>query len=470
MRCRKEGSLNERYAEYMSLGQVAVRHFKLGETQVSSFCKKVKDMQGQRSFKGVPGGWWGGLALFALAGTTGALMRYWMLVGFPGWANFVNVRHAHSHLMYFGWVTPALMLLIAANLPAQTGKPVPGGVRAISGAALGTAGLAYLPFLLYGYELAPVLGKSLPLSVIASSLNILVWYAFALWYRKATRGVRRDRNRNPALRLWDGAVLFLLLASTGAWARGALMGMKVDDPFLGDAAVHLFLDLFSEGWLQLGLLGLVYAALPAIPAPDRWANRLLFAGLPLTFLLGVPIHLVPTALRLIAGVAGGMAALGVALHLWNIWKSAGQGGLRFWGLVLAIWAVKLAMLLGVSIPPLARWGETMVLRILYLHVFLLGTVTLGLLASAQQTWGKEAIASQTGFRVAVLALLASLIPLTGLWPQALGGRWRLAFAALAAWGPVVMALFSLVSASRRARWVMRTKGLQTGETDSVRIQ
>ena len=35
--------------------------------------------------------------------------------GLPGGLAYVNVRHAHSHLMFFGWVTPALMGLIAAT-------------------------------------------------------------------------------------------------------------------------------------------------------------------------------------------------------------------------------------------------------------------------------------------------------------------------------------------------------------------
>ncbi|MCS6826625.1 MAG: hypothetical protein NZ553_08445, partial [Caldilinea sp.] len=50
------------------------------------------------------------LAALTLAAWTGVLMRFGMIYGMPAWAqNFGAVRHAHSHLMYFGWVTLALM-------------------------------------------------------------------------------------------------------------------------------------------------------------------------------------------------------------------------------------------------------------------------------------------------------------------------------------------------------------------------
>ena len=59
------------------------------------------------------------LALFALAlaADTGVLLRFGLIHGMPDWAqNYGAVRHAHSHLMYFGWVTLALMTIIWAEL------------------------------------------------------------------------------------------------------------------------------------------------------------------------------------------------------------------------------------------------------------------------------------------------------------------------------------------------------------------
>lgn len=56
--------------------------------------------------------WWGGLALFCLAGATGAIFRFKQIYGGLGLFSLGNVQHAHSHLMYMGWATPVLMGLI----------------------------------------------------------------------------------------------------------------------------------------------------------------------------------------------------------------------------------------------------------------------------------------------------------------------------------------------------------------------
>ena len=64
--------------------------------------------------------------LLTIAAATGVLLRFGLFMGMPGWAlNYAAVRHAHSHLMYFGWVTLGLMALIWHFLPHLTGRPAP---------------------------------------------------------------------------------------------------------------------------------------------------------------------------------------------------------------------------------------------------------------------------------------------------------------------------------------------------------
>ena len=49
------------------------------------------------------------LAALLIAAAAGALIRFGLLNGFPTWAaNYTAVRHAHSHLMYFGWGSLAI--------------------------------------------------------------------------------------------------------------------------------------------------------------------------------------------------------------------------------------------------------------------------------------------------------------------------------------------------------------------------
>lgn len=391
--------------------------------------------------------WNAALAAFLVAGLTGSLLRFWMVEGFPPGINLLNVRHAHSHLMYFAWVTPALMALIAARLPAQTGKPAPAGMRWAAGAALFLGLLAYPPFFLWGYQPALLAGQRLPLSILLSTLNILAWYAFAFSYRQATRGVRYNRS----LKLWNAALIFLLAASLGAWGRAVLAALKIEDAFLSAASVHLFLDLFSNGWAVVGLLGLAYAARPKLSRSIAgWQDPLLFLGLPLSFLLGVPVDLVPIDLRTLAGLGGLLAATGLFMHVKTLWPHFGGEFWGGWRAPLFFLLLKAGLEAAACLAPLARWGEALGLRIIYLHVLLLGFVTLALIAAGLERWYGQVQRRAAPLGWSSLALLASLMPLSGLWPELLAGPWRLWVAFVFSFGPAIAVVYLMAGIRRRA--------------------
>jgi len=186
-------------------------------------------------------------------------MRFGNIYGFPWELQFANLRHAHSHLMFFGWVTPALMALIAAMIPVVTGRPLSKRFRWPVIMALIFSLLTYVPFLLYGYRPAIIEGRQIPLSVIFAGLNIVAWYLFIWQYWQETRG----ELRNIPLQLWDSAVLFLVYASLGGWGLAIITRTGIEDPFWSLAFTHIFLDTFAFGWFILAILGLIYTAVPA---------------------------------------------------------------------------------------------------------------------------------------------------------------------------------------------------------------
>ncbi|MCA9875986.1 MAG: cbb3-type cytochrome c oxidase subunit I [Anaerolineales bacterium] len=381
--------------------------------------------------------WLCALGLFILAGSTGVLMRFGLLSGFPWGLQYTNVRHAHSHLMYFGWVTPALMGLMVAWLPALTGRPLSAQLqtrfRAIIGALLLLAVGAYGAFLLYGYRPAQVGGLRLPLSTILASLNMIGWYIFIAVYRQATKGAARI----SPLRLWDAALAFLVLASLGAWGVAVTAVLHVQDPLVSAILTHLFLDLFADGWFVLGVLGLASAANPAA-SRHPWAARsesLLIMGLPVVFLLGIPVNLLPSFVRLIGSLGGLMVGLGLWGQIVVLW----QGAEPRWRPALVFLGLEATAVLAVTVPTVARWSERANLRISYLHWLLLGFVTLGLVTAAQATWGREFVRGRRWMVTAVTLLILSLIPLTNVWPAVWHGRWTMQLAAWAALGPVIVA-------------------------------
>ena len=386
------------------------------------------------------------LAVFMLAGLTGALMRFGTIYGFPWELQFANVRHAHSHLMYFGWVTPAIMALIAARLPIVSERPLSSRFRWPIIFALIAGLLSYIPFLLYGYRSALIAGQRLPLSVITAGLNIAAWYLFIRQYWREMRGV----PRNYPLQLFDSALIFLFYASLGGWGVAVVTRLNIEDPFWSLAFTHIFLDTFAFGWFALAVLGLTYTANPTAAGSRaaRVSINLVVIGMPVIFLLGMPLHVVPPLLRWLGALGGLLVAAGFLGHITVLWPLAG----RKWKVPLSFLALTAIMLLANLIPAVSQWATIAGLRIPYLHWLLLGFVSLGLLTAAQECWGDDKIPGWGWMAAAIIILIVSLMPLTTLWPAVLRGPWTRYANAWASLGPALVAAGILITV-----WLRRDK-------------
>ena len=170
-------------------------------------------------------------------------------------------------------------------------------------------------------------------------------------------------------------------------------------------------------------------------------------GLPVLFLLTMPVTSLPPFVRLIASLGGLMVGLGLWASVIVLWRH----GDRSWRLPLAFLALKATTALAVTIPSLAIWAERSLLRVSYLHWLLLGFVTLGVAAAAQAAWGKFLVPGRRWLGLAVILLILSLIPLTALWPAAWHGLWTRQLAAAAALGPLLVALVMWGQGFRRYR-------------------
>lgn len=384
------------------------------------------------------------LACFVLAGTTGALYRFGLVLGLPWGLALTNVRHAHSHLMYFSWVTPALMALVVARLPEvlPDGWVVP--VRRFRWPIVGALvlGLAAYPFfLLFGYQPVTVGSARLPLAAVIGSLNTFAWYGFVWAYVKTTW----HAPRVLPLKLWDAAAAFLVLASLGGWGVALAGRLGIDSLFITQAFTHLFLDLFADGWMVLALLGLATISKPdlARSAAATQALTLLIVGLPLTFLLTLPVGLVPPAVRAVASLGGVLVGVALLIQSWLLRPRPSVNRWSLWTIPLFFLMLRAVAEIGIALPVIARWAERMNLRISYLHWLLLGFVTLGLVAAANEAWPFHPLKSWRALTIGVILIIVSLIPLTRLWPEAWSGVWALWFAAIVTLIPVLVALIEL---------------------------
>lgn len=319
------------------------------------------------------------LLAFTVAATTGVLLRFGLLYGMPRWAaNYTAVRHAHSHLMYFGWVTLALMALIWHYLPTLTGRVLPRLVPIQMGASALLAFLSFPAFWLNGYGTTQIGTVELPLGSMAAGLNGLVWLSFVALYLQMTW---RLPSRPLAIQLWDWALALLVLAFSGALGLVATIFVGTAHPLLQQLSLHLFLDLFGIGWFNLAVLGLLWAQVGEQIALPRWLPSQSLAMLLVpAFLLGVSPAVLPRDLFWLGAVANLGAAALLAYHLRALWqrRAALAPFTRFALLFLVLYSLTA---LALCWPGIWRWSAGTQLRVFFLHNLLLGWVSSALLGA-----------------------------------------------------------------------------------------
>lgn len=301
-----------------------------------------------------------------------------------------NVIHAHSHVAFFGWASPALFAGIYCVLPRLTGRPLT-GVPVIRW-QLGLTHVATI-----GALITFSAGGYTPASIVFSSLNGIIWYAFVWVYWKNVAGLPWPLP--VALRYLHVATALLVLSSTGTWLVAALTGSGVTDPLLQAMGLHLFLNNFIDGWLLIGLFGLVTFILsnpsasspstsgPTVERDDQWA-----AG-PLVWLtvltpLAFFADLIPSGLSPFWAAVGVFARTALAVpygvFLWRALRryfehSAFESAAAAFLLIATLFLVGKMIAHGGSV--VAALVPSRQLFIAYLHLNLLGFFSSGIIGS-----------------------------------------------------------------------------------------
>lgn len=369
--------------------------------------------------------WQASLACFVLAAVTGLLYRLGMVGWLPGELGLENIRHAHSHLMFFGWAVP-FPLVILLNRIRNAGSGSPPGYRwmkysLVAGMIFGL--LAYPFFLFYGYRPVPVGSATMPLSVILSGLVMISWYGFMAGYLRG-----RSALNNESTQPWfDGALVMLLVCSLGAWGVAVVQALDPDGHLFMKGLTHFFLATFTEGWVVLVLLAVLLTKLQ--PTDEMWlipphvALGCIAIGAPLTFPYGISESLLSAELLVVARLGGALAASGLSAVIYALWSSRrSRPGFGIWSWPVALLGIKAAMQLGSSVIPSSFWLSDHALRILYLHLLLLGAFTLAMSAWLQER-GPILRIYYLLVAVSVMAVLVSLVFPTSLWPPAWSGSW-----------------------------------------------
>lgn len=380
------------------------------------------------------------LACFVLAGLTGFLYRLGLIGANVFGLSLENIRHAHSHLMFFSWAVPLPMYFIIRKVNREIEANEPNILMVRMAKAALFIGLAAYPFFLgYGYQPVSIAGLDLPVSVILSGLVMLCWYGFIVSYWKE----RKYINADLSVQFYDGALLMLFICSLGAWGVAVVQFSGLVNPLWGKALTHFFLATFTEGWIVMALLGVLYQHLDLNEgeitiAPVLLVGLILF-GAPLTFPYGISEGLLSPRLLITARIGGALAASGLILNLVVIFRQATSKIAWYWKLVLTLLAIKALAQLLTSVLPSSFWMSAHGLRIFYLHLLLLGAFTTGLCSAL--LLDKRAERGLAAVATAIILVLISLIWLTPLWPGALYAPWLLYATVAIAVFPVLAVLY-----------------------------
>ncbi|MDZ7689570.1 MAG: hypothetical protein U5K69_00110 [Balneolaceae bacterium] len=310
--------------------------------------------------------------------------------------------------------------------------------------------LAFPAFLVYGYKPVTIAGASLPLSVILSGLVMITWYTFAWGYFNA-RNLLQGELSQP---WFDGALILLVASSLGAWGVAVVQAVDPSNQLFMKGLTHFFLATFTEGWVVLSVLAIAITELP-LKSRD-WLLSADFSlgciaiGAPLTFALGISETMLSPVLLIGARAGSFLAALGLLITLFAFFRS-GTWKMKLWGWAMGMLALKGLLQLSASVYPSLFWLSDHGLRILYLHLLLLGGFTLALIG----WWHNRTNLPDVYFSItagSVLSVLISLILPTSFWPTLWSGFWIFYALIIAALLPPLAVLLEWMSIPRSERY------------------
>lgn len=379
-------------------------------------------MNWQNRIKIFPEIWQVAFACFILAGITGTFYRLGIVGWLPWDLSLQNIRHAHSHLMFFGWAVPLPLYIFLTKIAADTGtnKTAIRWMRRSLWGCLFFGILSYPFFLFFGYHSVEIGAFTMPLSVIMSGMVMITWYLFIGSYL-AVRNKLESRI-NP---WYEASLVMLFISSLGAWGVALIQYIDPVNQLFMKALTHFFLAVFTEGWVLLAVLAILFDAL-SLKDRDLLLSPgvligMIAVGAPLTFPYGISESLLNPMLLNSARFGGLIIAVALFILLYGFLKS-GKWKTSIWIWPLGLILIKALMQLSTSILPSEFWLADHALRILYLHVLLLGILTLGCVGWMHQQTG-VAGKSYTLLASAVMVVLVSLFLMTRFWPEDWSGMW-----------------------------------------------
>ncbi len=360
--------------------------------------------------------WQLSLLSFIIAAITGFLYRAGLFYPVSDLFNLANIRHAHSHLMFFNWISPPIMAYMIHRIfkkrsdftDSQQRSEVKSVLLCLY-TMLFLGFLSYPFFLLYGYQSISIGSAQLPLAAIISGFVMLTWYWFIVIYLQNRKHCKTDL---PIL-FFDSALLALVISSLGAWGVSVFQFTDADSAMISSALTHFFLSLFTEGWAVLAVLGILWSK-TGFEANDKFTNWLwvpILLGAMLVFPFSLTRSLLSPLMIWTAKAGTLMITLSLILNIYFLSKTDLFRGF-LWNSVGMFLLLKILFQM-IAILPLDIWPGEHGVRVLYLHLLMLDLVSVLLFTLYNQ---KKHTKPEILFTGSVWIVIISLAMISGYWP------------------------------------------------------
>ena len=314
-----------------------------------------------------------------LVSLLGVTLRYKIAFSLP----FINQKfllEAHSHFAFAGWISQVLMAFIVKYLYEKDVNIQMKKYQRLLLANIITAYGMLLSFPFQGYG---------AISIIFSTLNIFVSYAFAFFVWKDLNSLKA----NCVSHNWFRASLaFNAFSSLGVFLLAFMLATKSVQTNLYLATEYFFLHFQYNGWFFFACMGLLQAYMISKNiAPANKISKMIFwlffiAAIPAYFLsaLWLPIPIWVYVMVVIAAAIQCVGFIILMNHLVKSRKLVAQNLSKqtklLWLFALIALVIKLSLQMVSVVPSLSTL--TVGFRpivIGYLHLVLLGVITIFLI-------------------------------------------------------------------------------------------
>jgi len=354
---------------------------------------------------------WQKISLFNLflVSLLGVTLRYKIAFSLP----FIDQKfllEAHSHFAFAGWISQVLMAFIVKYLYEKDVNIQMKKYQRLLLANIITAYGMLLSFPFQGYG---------AISIIFSTLNIFVSYAFAFFVWKDLNSLKA----NCVSHNWFKASLaFNAFSSLGVFLLAFMLATKSVQTNLYLATEYFFLHFQYNGWFFFACMGLLQAYMISKNiAPANKISKMIFwlffiAAIPAYFLsaLWLPI---PIWVYVMVVIAAAMQCVGFIIlmnHLVKSRKLVAQNLSKqtklLWLFALIALVIKLSLQMVSVVPSLSTL--TVGFRpivIGYLHLVLLGVITIFLIGNFTEVNAVHHKSFYTGVTIFVTGIIINEI-------------------------------------------------------------